>query len=306
MARNDRRKMIEFIASQMPDGEPVLVLAVGPDGPVSALVEVQGDDLSIASNCPAWVDVREVYDHLRWRAMPSWEQQKWLRGEISRTRLVALQQRLAHSDTAHNSAPYRFQKSGKKWIVQFTDGDVFETGIFDDHTGFRHYARLLANPDRRVLSLDLAGRTDLITSGIVAAESAFSRMPQHTPEAIETYQKALERLNGDHEGARLRGDITEMERVSDMIEKLKGLLWGEGKQTITRLHRLKTGGRSIPQKIHSSVGQAMRRAIDEMLDDSNDDRPMSKCAAFLERYVEPPDGESFIYRPPSPFPVWLL
>lgn len=78
MARSDRRKMIEFIASQLPDGEAVLVLAVGPEGPVSALVEVQGDDLTIATNCPEWVDVREVYDHLRWRAMPLWEQQKWL------------------------------------------------------------------------------------------------------------------------------------------------------------------------------------------------------------------------------------
>ena len=67
---------------------------------------------------------------------------------------------------------------------------------------------------------------------------------------------------------------------------------------------MKTGGRSIPQKIHSSVGQAMRRAIAEMIDGRNGG--MSKCAAFLERYVEPPDGESFIYRPPAPAPEWLL
>lgn len=70
--------MIEFIASQLPDGEAVLVLAVGPEGPVSALVEVQGDDLSIATNCPEWVGIGEVYDHLRWRSMPFWEQRKWL------------------------------------------------------------------------------------------------------------------------------------------------------------------------------------------------------------------------------------
>lgn len=238
--------------------------------------------------------------------MPSWERQKWLRGETSRTRLVALQQRLAHSDAAHNSAPYRFQKSGKKWIVHFTDGDVFETGIFDDHTGFRHYARLLANPDRRVLSLELAGRTDLITSGIVAAESAFSRMPQHASEAIELYQKALEKLHDDHEGARLKGDLLEMDALTEKIEELERALWGDGKPTFTRLRRQKTGGRSIPQKIHSSVGQAMRRSVAEMLDDRNGGRPMSKCAAFLERYVEPPDGESFVYRPPSPAPAWLL
>lgn len=64
MARNDRRKMIEFIASQLPDGEAVLVLASGFDGDIVVQVEVQGDNIAITSNCPEWVNVGEVYDHL--------------------------------------------------------------------------------------------------------------------------------------------------------------------------------------------------------------------------------------------------
>lgn len=306
MTVSDRQKMIEFISSQMPNGEARLVLAHGtiPGDDIIADVTVYGDDLDIQSNCPEWVDVREIYDHLHWQSRPSWEQEAWLRSEAAKGRLIAFEKRLANYDAIHKLAPYRFQKLGKMWVVHFTAADAFEMGHFNDHRGFQHYARLLANPDRRILSLDLAGRLDLIASGIGAAENAFSRMTQHTPEAIKTYHKALDRLKDDHEGARQRGDIGEMESVSDRIDQLESLLWGEGKKTFTRLRRQKIGGRSIPQKIHSSVGQAMRRAVAEMLDNPN--ASMRNCAAFLERYVEPPDGEAFIYRPPSLGPNWLL
>lgn len=50
MARSDRRKVIDFFASQLPGGEAVPVLASGPDGDIAARVEVQGDDLAITSN----------------------------------------------------------------------------------------------------------------------------------------------------------------------------------------------------------------------------------------------------------------
>lgn len=303
MSVKDRRKMIAYISSQLPDGEGRLFLAQGASAGEDIItdVTVYGDDLDIQTNCPDCITVHEIYDHLRWRAMPSWEQKEWIRGVIAETRLILLQQRLANYDAVHNSAPFRFQKFGKMWVVHFTAPDVFEKGVFKGHRGFQHYAKLLANPDRRILSLELAGRLDLIASGIVAAESALSPMTQHTPQAIENYKRALEKLKDDHEGARLRGDIEAMDRISGRIEELEKRLWGDGKRTFTRLRRLKTGGRTIPQKIHSSVGQAMRRAIAELMNGG-----MRKCAAFIERYVEPPDGESYIYRPPSPAPVWLV
>lgn len=79
MIRNDRQKMIEFISRQLPDGEASLLLASGPGGNVTANVTVQADDLEITSNCPEWTTIREVYEHLRWKAMPRWEQQEWQR-----------------------------------------------------------------------------------------------------------------------------------------------------------------------------------------------------------------------------------
>lgn len=71
---NDRRKMIEYISRQLPDGEATLLLASGPYGHITATVAVRGDGLDIESNCPEWVSLRQVYEHLRWNAMPGWEQ----------------------------------------------------------------------------------------------------------------------------------------------------------------------------------------------------------------------------------------
>ncbi len=79
MVHNDNQKMIDFISSQLPGGEATLILATGIGGSVIAYVTVQDDELEIESNCPEWVSVREVYEHLRWKAMPGWEQQAWLR-----------------------------------------------------------------------------------------------------------------------------------------------------------------------------------------------------------------------------------
>jgi hypothetical protein len=78
MGRSDRQKMVDFITGRLPDGEGTLVLGAGPGGPVSATVTVLGDDLELAPDCPEWVTVREVYEHLRWAAMPAWEQWAWL------------------------------------------------------------------------------------------------------------------------------------------------------------------------------------------------------------------------------------
>ena len=181
----------------------------------------QGDDLDIETNYPEWVTARDIYEHLRWRSMPSWEQKAWLRCEAAKSRLVALEKRLATYDAVQNLAPFRFQKLGKMWVIHFTAADVFETGIFDDHRGFQHYARLLANPDRRILSLELANQSDLIASGVAAAENAFSRMTQHTPEAAGMYGKAFNKLREDHEGAKMKGDTEEMGRISDRIEELE-------------------------------------------------------------------------------------
>ena len=84
MFRNDRQKMIAFIASQLSEAEATLVLASGVGGDIIATVIVHGDDIVIDSRFPEWVSVREVYEHVRWRAMPGWEQRAWLHTATSR------------------------------------------------------------------------------------------------------------------------------------------------------------------------------------------------------------------------------
>ncbi len=72
---SDRRRMIAFISSQLPEAERTVILGHGAGGPVVAQVVVAGNDIEIASNCPEWVTLREVYEHFRWNSMTSWEQQ---------------------------------------------------------------------------------------------------------------------------------------------------------------------------------------------------------------------------------------
>lgn len=79
MRASDRRKMIWFISSQLPEAERTVILGHGTGGPVVAQVVVAGNDIEIASNCPEWVTLREVYEHFRWNSMTSWEQQAAIR-----------------------------------------------------------------------------------------------------------------------------------------------------------------------------------------------------------------------------------
>lgn len=76
---SDRRRMIAFISSQLPEAERTIILGNGAGGPVVAQVLVAGDGIEIASNCPEWVTLREVYEHFRWNSMTSWEQQAAIR-----------------------------------------------------------------------------------------------------------------------------------------------------------------------------------------------------------------------------------
>lgn len=76
---SDRRKRISFISSQLPEADRTVVLGGNPGGQIVAHVRVVGDDIEIASNCPEWVTLREVYEHFRWKSMTSWEQQTAIR-----------------------------------------------------------------------------------------------------------------------------------------------------------------------------------------------------------------------------------
>lgn len=79
---SDRQRMISFISSQVLEGERSVVLGGDPGGQIVAHVMVYGDDIEIASNCPEWATLREVYEHFRWNSMTSWEQQAAIRPAV--------------------------------------------------------------------------------------------------------------------------------------------------------------------------------------------------------------------------------
>jgi excisionase family DNA binding protein len=72
--------MMSFISSQLPDGERIVVLGGNSGRQISALVMAVGDEIEIATNCPEWVTLREVYEYFRWNTMTSWEQHAAIRG----------------------------------------------------------------------------------------------------------------------------------------------------------------------------------------------------------------------------------
>ena len=96
----------------------------------------------------------------------------------------------------------------------------------------------------------------------------------------------------------------EMERLEEQIERLTKELWpGKEKGNKTNfktLARQKLGKSKTALDIHKTVGTAMRRAIDSLLEGE-----MTEVARFLETSVNP-DGYGFAYRPLAPEPAWLL
>lgn len=207
-------------------------------------------------------------------------------------------------DAEDDLAPYRFQKVGESWAVQFSVGGVIKSGYFKDHRGLRHYAQLLASPHRVVESVHLAGRADPQTLSLIESEKSARVSVRHDPEAIQTYRDALELLADQHAAAKLRGDLVTMEEVEEKIERLRAELWpgraGGGTPNFRTLERQPVGKPGTALTIHKAVGTALRRAIQTLIDGK-----MVEVANFLEMTVIP-EGYAFAYRPLQPEPHWLL
>ena len=53
-----------------------------------------GDEIEIATNCPEWVTLRDVYEHFRWNTMTSWEQHAATRPGETRATVSSSESRL--------------------------------------------------------------------------------------------------------------------------------------------------------------------------------------------------------------------
>jgi len=309
MTVNDRDKMIAFISSKLPSDECRLVLAHGtvPGDDIIADVTVYGDDLDIQSNCPEWVDVREVYYHLRWRTMPSWEQQALLRGEAAKIRADAVQKQLDAYTVVANSAPFRFQKVGQLWAVHFTVAGATKIGIFNNHRGLLHLAMLLARRDRSILSIDLDGRSgDPEAMKIIASERQRKAERQCGPDLTPAMLRdALAVLQEKYALAKECRDIECMEEAEEEIARFNEKI-GTNESDFQRYVYQEEKPVSLERTIHKSVSTNLRRAYDILREKPELGESMRECVGFLEAHIKP-EGFGFAYRPPSHFrPEWSL
>jgi len=210
-------------------------------------------------------------------------------------------------DAEDDLHPYRFQKVGEMWDINYAVNGVVKRGVFKNYRGLQHYAQLLASPHKRIDSVVLAGKADTQTLSIIAGERQFLDNERHDEVSIETYKRALELLEEQHHTAKLKGDSVEIERLEGRIDSLVNDLW-PGKTKGTKLNfntlRRQTIGKSKTEtNIHDAVGTAMRRAIATLIDGKRG--KMVELARFLEMTVNP-DGHGFAYRPLAPEPEWLL
>ncbi len=297
--RSDRRKMIDYISSQLPEGEGEFVLASGGDGDIIAKIMICGDNLEIESNCPEWVDLREVYEHIHWRQIPAWEQRALLFGKTLPSRLADLQKR--HNDLAAiaDPFPFMFRQVGEIWVVHFTVAGVLKIGLFKDHIGLQQYSMTLANQDRVMSSKELDGDTTIEKRMLIASEKNRKAEPLFGDISIETIQKAFENLNDKLAAARENGDFEAMDRAEDEIAQLKKQL-GENNKGFYRKLRENLNDSSLEKTTHKSVSANLRRAR-QLLRDNN----MEEVAEFLKRNVLS-EGYCFAYRPLSPAPKWQL
>lgn len=200
--------------------------------------------------------------------------------------------------------PYRFQKDGETWTMSFSVEGTVKQRVFNDHRGFHHYAQLLANPHRVVESVQLAGEANKETLALIESERRFSDLARHDDFSLQDYKDALEFLKDQHQSAKLKGDIMEMDHIEARIERFEKVLW-PGKEkgvkpSFMTLGRQKEGKSKRGLTIHKTVATAMRRAVEKLIAGG-----MDEMARFLEMTVNP-EGYGFAFRPLAPSPEWLL
>jgi hypothetical protein len=326
---NDKSKMIDFISHQLNYGCERLVLAQGYTrrDDIVADVMVCGDELVLESNCPKeesdWITVREIYSHLRWRAMPVWEQKEWLRA-VSRpapatpeAQLDAfgdslaekIASRLQKNDgrlrPAHieetNLARFRFQRVGSIWHIHFPVAGETKKAEILDSTRWQQMAYLLRNQDRWVPSETLAEHDDLETLGLIAADNNRRAERRYGSLTIDTLESTLNDKQARVKSARMRGDVEAAQKAENDLDDFT-TKFGDTHKDFWRLLNQKEDNDSLAKSFHESVRKNRRRLLLAM---RQPPYMMQECADYLEMTVRS-EGYGFAYRPPSPAPDWIL
>ena len=169
--------METYIASRIPDEGIKVALAEGDDGTLTAeLYPIDWGDgdsgLHWETNEPQAVGLKDIYEYFKRQEMTLWEWQQEIEGQMARQRVQGLKNEVVSLrraradivaaaksaiDLAAGSAvaveeqmKYEanlgmFRLTGDYWDTRF----LTEEGHFCDLEGFRHIAKLLAEPEKR-------------------------------------------------------------------------------------------------------------------------------------------------------------
>ena len=302
----DSSKMVDFICRHIDGGYGEFVLATGirPGDDIVAEVTVGDGYIDIQSNCREWGTVREVYDHLRWQAMPSWEQKKWIQlgSVVSKTTKIP-----AIAPT--NIDPFRFQKVGNEWHIHFRSGDEIKTMRLANSDPLERMHKILGNEGRWVSSDSLVEMPSRNTEKMIRPVEAISVDVGFNESLKQEYafkglsvsglEAAYDYLKSDVESSRLQGlqdKLLDAQSELSNFEKFVGKTQEDFKKLV--FQKLELGSQKSAN--HGAVRKSVSRLLKTL-----EDKGMGECADFLQGNVQK-EGQGFAYRPSSPAPEWVL
>jgi hypothetical protein len=202
-------------------------------------------------------------------------------------RWVSLRQALAQAGRiTPDRYAHEFRLCGEYWTIRYTSENAVEEGLFRDLEGLRHYAALLAKPEKSIEAMELQGLTDS-----PAAEEYLTPQLAMDAEAIAQAKREIGRLEEEADREERAGNQKRAGELRSLREQIADHL-EEG-----RNRRL--GSPPARDRARKAVGNAMRRALARI-------RPsMPECAKFLERSIIA-NGSTICYSPASPSPNWVL
>jgi tetratricopeptide (TPR) repeat protein len=186
----------------------------------------------------------------------------------------------AASTRAAAATPFSLVSEGEYWAISY-QGHTFR---LKDSLGLRYLERLIAQPDREIHVLDLAGGRDASGSETTAAVDAGDSGELLDPEAKESYRRRLEDLREELAEAESAGDTFRVTRAREEIEFLG-----------TELSRaVGLGGRGrraggAAERARSAVQRRIRNALDRIADHA------PALTAYLEQTIK--TGTFCVYRP---------
>jgi hypothetical protein len=201
--------------------------------------------------------------------------------------------------------PYLFLREGNIWTLRFTAGSNVERGKFKDRRGFAEYAKLLANPGKRIDSLELVtlATVPLVSrpsrkKSVVDAPLSVGMTHQEVADKkyIADVMKEKKSLEERAEVARSVYDDATADGLNYETEKLQKQL----DQLMHAGRRKEFASGENPQLAHRALKLGFHR-----LRSSFANHGMPRFALYLKQTVKTQGGWAWCYMPAEPI-EWVL